>query len=358
MLAADPALTSRERWTIAARRAGTHSLLLWPPLTIAYMVLVSARKGSLGIDFAQAYLPAAHRVLHGLTPYPPATLHGVAGGLAFVYPPLTAWIAAPFAALPLPFAEALVTALMIVVVVATLLLLDVRDWRCHMIAFLWVPTYAAIQTANLSLPIALGLAALWRYRNRLLVSALVAGALVALKLYLWPVVLWLALTRRLRSAALASVTAVLLVAVSWATIGFAGLTTYPRLLHVLTVAEGRSEYTLQALLTPALSWGTAEAISVVAGIVVIAVGARRGERVSYVCAMAATALLTPIAHMSYFVILLVPIALRDRRLSPLWAVPLALWFAPQVADGRFLPTLFALAVVSATLVAASRERAR
>ena len=98
-------LNTGDRWRLAGRRAGAHSLLIWPPVALAVLIYASARKNSLAIDFARAYLPAAHKVIHGHSPYAPVTSKALALGSEFVYPPLTAWLVAPFAALPLGVAD-------------------------------------------------------------------------------------------------------------------------------------------------------------------------------------------------------------------------------------------------------------
>jgi len=54
----DTASTPLERWSFAARRAGTHSLVIWPPIAIAFIVYASVWKGVLTIDLAQASLAA------------------------------------------------------------------------------------------------------------------------------------------------------------------------------------------------------------------------------------------------------------------------------------------------------------
>ncbi len=91
----------------------------------------------------------------------------------FIYPPLSAYLFVPFTLLPTVAAEVIIVALVIAAVPATLLVLGVRDWRCYAIAFLWWPTIIAIQTANVTLPLLLGLALVWRYRDRRVVAALV-----------------------------------------------------------------------------------------------------------------------------------------------------------------------------------------
>ena len=58
--------------------------------------------------------------------------------------------------------DAVLTALLILLVPATLLVLGVRDWRVYGAALLWAPVTVAVQTANLSLPLAFAAALAWR----------------------------------------------------------------------------------------------------------------------------------------------------------------------------------------------------
>jgi alpha-1,2-mannosyltransferase len=313
------------------------------------------RNHALAFDLSHAYIQAAHEVLHGHSPYP-STAHALASRTAFVYPPLTAWLVAPLAALPLPVAEAIATVLMIAAVVGTLLLLGVRDWRCHMVALLWLPTYSAIQTANLALPTAVVVAALWRYRERSQVAGMLAGVLIALKLYFWPVGVWLLATRRYGAAAAATTTATMLVLISWVPIDFAGLRGYPHLLRTITELERGDAYTLVALLRPVSSWPLATFVGLTSGFLVLAYAwraARRGdERLSLACTIAALLMLTPIVWMDYFVVLLVVVSLYRRSFGWVWALPVALWTAPQVSNGQPWQTAAALALVAGTIAAA------
>jgi hypothetical protein len=352
-------LTTAERWLVAARRAGTHSLVGLPPIILAFLAFVSIRKGSVSLDLAHAYIPAAHKVLHGRSPYPPATLAALAPHDAFVYPPVTAWLVVPFTVLPIHVAEAVGFALGIGAVAGLLWLLGVRDWRCYMIAYLWVPTYSAIQTANVSLALAVGIAALWRYRSRPVVSGILMGLLIAIKLYVWPLGIWLLATRRYRVATSAAMTGALLVVVSWIPISFAGLRGYPHLLNLLTQVERADGYTISALLAPGIvSWGVANVVAYAGGLAVLIYAwrsARGGdERLGFVYAIAAMLMLTPIVSMNYFVVLLVVIALYAPTFSWIWALPLALWVAPQVSNGQPWQLAAALVCVGATIVAASR----
>ena len=159
-------VTAAERWSHASRLAGAHCLLISTPIMIVSVIVAGVRNHAVAFDFHQAYLPAAHAVLAGHSPYPAATVAALEPRTAFVYPPLTAFLAVPFTAFPPVVADAIATAIAVACVVAVLMLLDVRDWRCYAVAFLWAPTYSAIQTANVTLLLAVGLALMWRFRNR------------------------------------------------------------------------------------------------------------------------------------------------------------------------------------------------
>jgi Glycosyltransferase family 87 len=351
-------LSAADRWRLAARRALTHSLIVWPPLTIGWMLLVASRKGVLAFDFQQAYVPAAHAVLAGHSPYPEATVAAFFPRTAFIYPPLTAYLAAPFLVVPLTVAESLVTALTAAFLIATLRLLDVRDWRCYLIAFVWVPTYSAIQTGNLTLLLGLLFALLWRYRDRPAVAGPIAGAAVALKLFAWPLLVWLFVTRRRRAAWGAALATVALAVVPWAGIAFAGMTGYPHLLSVLTRAERGDAYSVPALLAGTVGWGAADLIGIAIGLIVLSgsvlIG-RRDERRSFTLAIASMLLLTPIVQMHYFALLVVVLALYRPRFDWAWALPLLLWVGPQTGAHAGWQVAAVLAVAAGVVLFATRR---
>src|SRR4029079_4280335 len=127
-------------------------------------------------------------------------------------------------------AGVLVMLALVAAALGTLWLLDVRDWRCYGIALMWPPVISAVQTGNLTLWLALACALAWRYRDRLLRPAACIGVALAAKFFLWPVVVWLAATRRMLAALSACVVGTAALAASWAVIGFAGLADYPHML--------------------------------------------------------------------------------------------------------------------------------
>ena len=79
--------------------------------------------------------------------------------------------------------------------------LGVRDWRCHVLAVTSPVVVHGLYYGNLTIVLVLPLALAWRYRDRARLAGLALGAAVAAKLFVWPLVVWLLLTRRFRAAA-------------------------------------------------------------------------------------------------------------------------------------------------------------
>ena len=181
--------------------------------------------------------------------------------------------------------DILVTLLATLAVPAILLLVGVRDWRCIGAALLWMPTASAIHLGTVSIPMALGVALMWRWRDRPVRAGVVLGLVIALKLFLWPLVIWLAITRRYRAATVAAVSTVVLCASSpWIPLKGAGLLGYPHRLSVLTSLEAKSGFSPAALLAHlGAGWGAAETFGYVLGILAARLGLpaerRRLERV-------------------------------------------------------------------------------
>jgi hypothetical protein len=341
------------------KRALTHALTFWAIAAPLWVLIYSALGGKFALDFHWAYLHGAHAVVHGASPYGPLTAKALAHE-PFIYPPLSAYLFAPFTLAPTVVAELIMVGLVVAAVPATLLVLGVRDWRCHAIAFLWWPTIIAIQTANVTLPLLLGLAVVWRYRDRKVVAAIVAGFVIALKLFFWPVLVWLVATRRYRTAALAAATSALLVFLPWAGIGFAGLRGYPHLMSAVSNREGPGGYSIAALLHWVLpNWTADTAIETLIGAallgVVVIAGRRGRDRDAFGLAVLAILVLSPLLEMHYVALLLVVVALYRQQLSVAWAVPLLIWGAPANAAGSPAQVLHVLVVVAATAVLAYRD---
>ena len=217
-------------------------------------------------DF-HAFWRAGHAVLHGRSPYPPASAAVLAHEKSFVYPAPAAVAMVPFALLPYRLAATLFALVLVASIPIGLRLVGVRDWRCYGVALVSAPFANSLAVAAVSPILALGLALVWRYRDRMAPAACAVAALVVLKLFLWPLLLWFAFTRRLTTAVVAVALIAVTSLVSWAAIGFDGFRAYPDVLRILTrLLEGKG-YTLVAL---GLSLGAgrdpvAEALSVARG---------------------------------------------------------------------------------------------
>ena len=91
------------------------------------------------------------------------------------------------------------------------------------------------------------LALAWRYRDRTRIVVPVLAAVISFKLFLWPLVVWLAATGRARSAAATLVVAAAGTVGAWAVLGFAGFREYPELLGRLTDAARAKTYSATSL---------------------------------------------------------------------------------------------------------------
>jgi alpha-1,2-mannosyltransferase len=286
-------------------------------------------------DFA-IFLQAADRIRADDNPYvDPGSVNEQAPA-PYAYPPLLAIVLIPATALPDDISGSspvgvLVSLLLIGCVVGTLALLDVRDWRCYPIALLYPPTLENVEYGAIGPVLALLVALAWRYRDRAGPAAASLGAAVALKVFLWPLVVWLAATRRWRAAVGAAAVAAALVLGSWAVIGFDGMADYPDLLRRLADVEAANSYSAYAILvTVGLPSTLARLVVAAAALALLVLGWRvarqgaDGDRRALTFALAAGVVVTPILWLHYLVLLVVPIGLARPRLSALWLVPLAM----------------------------------
>ena len=325
-------------------------------------------------DFA-IFLRASEDVRAGDSPYVDPGTISEDSPAPYVYPPLLAIALIPATVLPDEVrgsspAGVLVSLLLIACVVGTLALLDVRDWRCYPVALLYPPTLENVEYGAVGPALALLVALGWRYRDRVWPVAASVGAAIALKVFVWPLLVWLAATKRSAAAVGAAVAAVGLALGSWAAIGFDGIADYPDLLRRLSDVEAENSYSAYAILV-AIGVPSGLAHVVVTGaaatLLVLAWRAARGahgDRRALTLALAAGFVLTPILWLHYLVLLVVPIALARPRLSVLWLVPLAMTVFELLdlykgwprGDGWALASV--AAVMTVVFAAASRSPGR
>ena len=169
----------------------------------------------------------------------------------------------------------------------------------------------------------------WRYRDPIAPAGVALGVALALKFFLWPVLLWLAAVRRTRAALVA---AALAAASLLLLLPFTSIEDYLRLLRNLSDTFDGLSYTLYALLVDlGAPSSLARAATLAAGAAVLALAWRRRSLGLFV---GAALVLSPIVWRHFFALLVVPLALSRPRFDPVWLVPLAFWFVPGRTTAR------------------------
>ena len=315
-----------------------------PVVALALALMAYAGDDRLALDFHHELYRQADAVVHGERAYdaPDADLSDRAN---FLWPMAAVLPVVPLTALPPGVADWLATALVIAALVAALRVLEVRDWRVYGVVLLWPATIEAIQTANISLPLTLLVAVMWRYRDRAAIAGIALGYGVAIKLFLWPVVVWLALVGRRSAAAIAAATAA---ASLLLLLPFTSIADYVRLLRNLGRTFEHDAYTPFALLTDlGVPDTAARAMTVALGLAVLGLAWRRR---SLGLALAAALVLSPIVWRHFFVLLMVPLALSRPRFDAVWLIPIGLWVGDGTLNGAPWQTATVLALVTLTFV--------
>jgi alpha-1,2-mannosyltransferase len=347
---------------VSGRRLAARGLWLFAcgflPLVALFVALEPVVGDSQAADFHFAYYPAAEAVLEGEDFYPRGgfILRGETElVIDYVYPPLIALVATPLTVLPVASAEVVWVGLLLAAFLGTLWILGVRDWRCYGLAFLWPPVTDAVATGNVSILLGLAAALVWRLRDVPRAAGPILGISIAAKVFLWPLTVWLAATRRLAAAAWSIGVALGVLFASWAVVGFRGLSEYPDLVRRLSERMDERGYTVYALgvdlgLPASLAWALwlGVAVGLLAGTVVLA---RRGDdRRAFVLALAATLAFSPIVWLHYFALLLVAVAVVQPRLAPVWFIglPLELVITTGVYNGSTFQTAAMLVAAALT----------
>lgn len=323
----------------ALRRLRDPLLLFVVPIGFALLVAFVGYGASwpIGFDFRGTLWEPARAFLDGSAIYPEPTRDAIVIGNPTVYPPLFILLTVPLALLPVTLASWVWFFLLGACVLAAMWVVGVRDWRCHVLAVTSPVVVHGLYYGNLTVLLLLPLAIAWRYRDRARVAGVAIGAAVAAKLFVWPLVVWLLLTRRFRAAAWAAGSAVVLVVVPWALIGFEGFTDYPALLRAVQDVYAIRSVSLSTVAGAlGASVPVAVGVAAVAGLACLAAAVwvvRRadGERRAFAVLVAACVIATPIAWPNYCALLFVPIAITWPRLAPAWFFGYAVWLAGALA---------------------------
>ncbi len=352
------AMNARRRhiWGLAVQ----HGLfVLAPVLTLALVLVQASNQGALGVDFGPGAWLAGNRVLHGLTPWAASYPALLDHGWTFIYPAAAAVLTIPLSILPEAVAIGLVLVFSAAAVLATLRICGVRDWRVAGAVFLWPAVSAGLQTGNITLLLIGGLAATWRWRDRPWVAGILIALMISIKPFVWPVALWLVLTRRWAAVGWAIVCGVVVNVISWSIVGWDQISVLARLLHQNTQAMAHQGYSVMRLLggnaDPA---ALALALLAVAGLMAWATRlwrAGREDSAFSVCVIACL-VASPLVWLHDLALLIVPLALTRPRLSVWWLLPIVLRF--PVSDPETWQVVVALGVVSVVSLVAGFGSAR
>ena len=336
-----------------------------PALWIAVALSVWFSDDRAGFDLRHAFLPAAHDVLDGDSPYPAPDDPEVLGRYAYVYTPVVAYATVPFTVVSENVAIGAGMILSFAAVIAALALVGVRDWRCYSIALIWPPVINSAGNVAVSLALAVLLAAAWRFRRSEVGSGALVGCTVAAKSFAWPLLVWPLVMRRWRGAVSAVAVCAALSLGTWAMLGFAGLRQYPDLVRAVTDAQERDSYSLSGVLLE-LGLGSTLArgalLVLTAALIWAAVlfGRRGAEAQAFSALVLASLATTPLLWQHYLVLLLVALAVTRPRMSLGWLLPLILYLAPMTGNGALWQTILVPAVAAAvgvTCLLPSRRRA-
>jgi hypothetical protein len=335
---------------------------LWiPAIALAFASWVEVHSRDPLQDFG-IFRTAALDVVHGRSPYVHPSVAALSHFDKFVYPPVAALVFAPFAALPDGAARVLMALAGLAALLAALRALGVEDWRCYGVAVVSAPAINTLALGALTSFLLLGAALAWRYRDNATVAGVSTAFAAVLKLFLWPLGVWLVATRRWRAAITCALAGVVLVLGGWAVIDFAGFRSYPTLVRLLEHVDGPVSYSVVALF--GLSGGAQAAVAMVlslAGLFAIVLAARSddGDRRAFAVAVVVSLVTTPILWLHYLLLLFAPIALYRPRLSGLWFLPVLLWATPTThSHGTTWRVVLALAIVAVVTVRTVGSSAR
>lgn len=186
------------------------------------------------------------QILQGRSPYDLETpkralAEGTDCCIQALYPAPTHVFFAPLSWLPFDAAVVLFTLLATACLIVALWLLGLRSAAAFGTVLLLPPVWTGTQVGSIMPFLVLGCALSWRWRDRPYLGGIAVAATAVMKIFLWPLWLWLLFTRRYRAAIISAVAAVVILAAGWAVIGFQNLLDYPQLLmNVSKLEEGQS----------------------------------------------------------------------------------------------------------------------
>jgi Glycosyltransferase family 87 len=325
-----------------------------PIATAVVMFALAHDSGSLALDFHNELYPEAKLLLEWENPFPGPD-EPLQFGHNLIWPPLAAFLVAPFTALSPVAADWAIALVGLACSLLSLRIVGVRDWRVYGAFALWPPVIGEIRVSHLTPVLCLLLALAWRYRDTRGAPGLAVGFAGAIKFFLWPLGVWLAAIGRLRETVLAAIFAGLSLLL---VLPFTGLDDYFRTLLELGRTFDQDSYSPFGFL---VQIGAPETF---ARIATFGLGALLlvacWHRASLGLAVAAALVLSPIVWLDYYAVAAIPLAVVRPRLSWVWLAPLATWGLLSAGIGAgngwgSARVLVVFTVVFAVIVRAERQ---
>jgi hypothetical protein len=349
--------STRERWLRGTRQVSAIAgLAILPVFAIVTMIRIGIDTGTLAVDFHHELYRQAVTMLTDTSPPPPRAFDPMHGAF-LIWPPLGALVAAPFTVFSLGTAEVLFAVTGPLCYALALRLLGVRDWRVYGALGLWPQVVGEVRLSHLTPLLALLLAAAWRARERELRSGVWIGLAVGIKLFAWPLIVWLAAIGRRRATSLAAaIPAVSLLFI----LPYTGLDEYFHALREVSSVYDQASYTVFGFFVQAGAPDfVGRAVTIV--LVVMLLAATWAYR-SFTLAIVTALVASPIVWLDFFGLAAIPLAIARPRLSVVWFVPLLTWGLEgaglEIGDAPGTARLFAVfSVVFAVAFAGERAAA-
>jgi hypothetical protein len=351
-----PTAGMRGRWAEVGNQEVIPAIAI-SAVAFAIVAYLNVRSNAFGFDFRGNPWNAARAIVHGHSPYHHMTTsYFRSHSNSYLLPPLFAEVAIPLGALPFAVAFGLWMGLSVAAFAAALYLVGLRSRLCFALALLSFPLLDNLVLGQLSAFMALGYALVWRYRDRRYLPGLIVAFLLVLKLLAWPLLIWLAFSKRGRAAVSGVLAVPVLAVASWAVIGFRGV---HDLVHGLSIDAAKSHTHSVTSVVAALGFshraGVVAALVVGVGLVALAVWAalvgRDGS--AFAAATAAGIYASPLVHPHYLLLVIVALAVVQPRPTWPWLALVGLWFStsepPANTASLVLAFLMALVLVGSSV---------
>jgi hypothetical protein len=320
------------------------------------VIWAAVSSGTLGFDFL-AYHQAAERVLAGKPLYDP-TIETAGGFGLFYYPPPFAVVLLPFGLLPGSVATWLWLGLSVAMLLGTIWLMPVRPtvrWATLLLAGLSWPVAYALKLGQVGPLLLLLFVIGWRWRDRPMPLAITGALGAIIKIQPGIILAWAFVTGRWRAVAFGAT--IILASAIAATLVVGGPSIWPDYLvllrHVSSPITTPHNFTPGAVaFQMGMTESAATAIQVGTSILVVAAALFAALRLpsdaSYVVAVIASQLLSPVLWDHYAMLLLLPVAFLLER-GHWWAVVIPLATSVLVLPFGLPPVLYPLAFVVALI---------